>query len=132
MRISDWSSDVCSSDLKVRVDGIGPVSIGDNVRDAKIDVEAKSTLSFPLTAKEGYSTANVRVRVEGNGFKVDRRYDLPVRPAWPGVLRARTQVLDELAAGSFGSGFASGLTPGPVPAIGRASRRGRGSETVWD
>src|SRR3546814_3808785 len=28
--------------FKVRVDGIGPVSIGDNVRDAKIDVEAKS------------------------------------------------------------------------------------------
>src|SRR3546814_2205477 len=71
-----------AGDFKVRVDGIGPVSIGDNVRDAKIDVEAKSTLSFPITAKEGYSTANVRVRVEGNGFKVDRRYDLPVRPAW--------------------------------------------------
>src|SRR3546814_1059414 len=77
---------------------MGRVWIGDNVRDGKIDGEAKSTLSFPLTAKEGYSTANVRVRVEGNGFKVDRRYDLPVRPAWPGVLRARTQVLDQLAA----------------------------------
>src|SRR3546814_7256360 len=49
-----------AGDFKVRVDGIGPVSIGDNVRDAKIDVEAKSTLSFPITAKEGYSTANVR------------------------------------------------------------------------
>src|SRR3546814_7499072 len=70
----------------------------------------------PITAKEGYSTANVRVRVEGNGFKVDRRYDLPVRPAWPGVLRARTQVLDQLAAVSLGSGFASGLMPGSVNA----------------
>src|SRR3546814_19109512 len=95
---------------------MGRVWIGDNVRDGKIDGEAKSTLSFPLTAKEGYSTANVRVRVEGNGFKVDRRYDLPVRPAWPGVLRARTQVLDELAAVSLGSGFASGLLPGSVNA----------------
>src|SRR3546814_5825748 len=95
---------------------MGRVWIGDNVRDGKIDGEAKSTLSFPLTAKEGYSTANVRVRVEGNGFKVDRRYDLPVRPAWPGVLRARTQVLDELAAVSLGSGFASGLMPGSVNA----------------
>src|SRR5690606_32757402 len=92
------------------------VSVGDNVRDAKIDVEAKSTLSFPVTAREGYSTANVRVRVEGNGFKVDRHYDLPVRPAWPAVLRARTQVLDELAAVSLGSDFASGLMPGSVNA----------------
>lgn len=105
-----------AGDFKVRVDGIGPVSVGDNVRDAKIDVEAKSTLSFPITAKEGYSTANVRVRVEGNGFKVDRRYDLPVRPAWPGVLRARTQVLDQLAAVSLGSDFANGLMPGSVNA----------------
>src|SRR3546814_18506877 len=44
------------------------------------------------------------------------RSDLPVRPAWPGVLRARTQVLDELAAASLGSGFASGLMPGSVNA----------------
>src|SRR3546814_18213508 len=53
-----------AGDFKVRVDGIGPVSIGDNVRDAKIDVEAKPTLNFPITAKEGYTTANVRVPVE--------------------------------------------------------------------
>src|SRR3546814_14805539 len=63
-----------------------------------------------------YTTLFRSVRVEGNGFKVDRRYDLPVRPAWPGVLRARTQVLDELAAVSLGSGFASGLLPGSVNA----------------
>src|SRR3546814_13086170 len=63
-----------------------------------------------------YTTLFRSVRVEGNGFKVDRRYDLPVRPAWPGVLRARTQVLDELAAVSLGSGFASGLMPGSVNA----------------
>lgn len=102
--------------FKVRVDGIGPVSIGDGVRDARIAAEGKTTLSFPLTAKEGFSTANVRVRVEGNGFKVDRRYDLPVRPAWPAVLRARTQVLDQLAAVSLGADFAGGLMPGSVNA----------------
>lgn len=105
-----------AGDFKVRVDGIGPVTVGDNVRDAKIAVEGKATLSFPLTAKEGYSTANVRVRVEGNGFEVDRRYDLPVRPAWSSVLRTRTQVLDQLAAVSLDAGFADGLMPGSVTA----------------
>ena len=105
-----------AGDFKVRVDGIGPISISDNVRDARIAAEGKSTLSFPLSAREGYSTANVRVRVEGNGFKVDRRYDLPVRPAWPSVLRSRTQVLDALAAVSLDAGFADGLMPGSVNA----------------
>ena len=105
-----------AGDFKVRVDGIGPVSIGDNVREAKIGVDGKTTLSFPLAARAGYSTANVRVRVEGNGFKVDRRYDLPVRPAWPSVLRARTRVLDQLAAISMGPDMAEGLMPGSVNA----------------
>ena len=105
-----------AGDFKVRVDGIGPVSIGDNVRGAKIAVAGKSTLSFPLTAKEGYGTANVRVRVDGNGFKVDRHYDLPVRPAWPAVLRARTRVLDQLATIPLGADFADGLMPGSVNA----------------
>jgi uncharacterized protein YfaS (alpha-2-macroglobulin family) len=105
-----------AGDFKVRVDGIGPVSIGDNVRGAKIADAGKSTLSFPLTAKEGYGTANVRVRVDGNGFKVDRHYDLPVRPAWPAVLRARTRVLDQLATIPLGVDFADGLMPGSVNA----------------
>lgn len=105
-----------AGDFKVQVDGIGPVSIGDGAKTAKLAVEAKSTLSFPLTANEGYSVAQVRVRVDGNGFKVDRRYDLPVRPAWPQVLRARTQVLDALAPVSLGAGDAEGLMPGSVTA----------------
>ena len=105
-----------AGDFKVRVDGIGPVAIGDSDRSAKIAVGGKSTLSFPLTAQSGYGTANVRVRVEGNGFKVDRRYDLPVRPAWPGVLRARTRVLDAPGPIPLGADFADGLMPGSVNA----------------
>jgi uncharacterized protein YfaS (alpha-2-macroglobulin family) len=105
-----------AGDFNVRVDGIGPVSIGDGARTAKLAVDAKSTLSFPLTADEGFTVAQVRVRVDGNGFKVDRRYDLPVRPAWPQVLRARTQVLDALAPVSLGTGDAEGLMPGSVTA----------------
>jgi len=102
--------------FKVRVDGIGPVAIGDNTRSVSVADAGKSTLSFPLSAREGYSTAKVRVRVEGNGFKVDRHHDLPVRPAWPGVLRTRTQVLDVLSPITLDGGFASGLMPGSVNA----------------
>jgi len=105
-----------AGDFKVRVDGIGPASIGDNERGAKLASEAKATLSFPLAATEGYSVAQVRVRVDGNGFKVDRRYDLPVRPAWPSVVRSRTQVLGEGGAVAIDVGFAEGLMPGSVTA----------------
>src|SRR5690606_26550242 len=64
----------------------------------------------------GYSVAKVRVRVDGNGFKVDRRYDLPVRAAWPQVLRSQVRTLDPLAPVTLDSGFASGLMAGSVNA----------------
>lgn len=79
-------------------------------------MDAKQTLSFPLSATEGYSVAKVRVRVDGNGFKADRSYGLPVRAGWPQVLRAQTRVLDPLAPVTLDSGFADGLMAGSVTA----------------
>ena len=105
-----------AGDFKVKVDGIGPASIGDGSRALTLAAEGKSTVSFPLAAQEGFSVAQVRVRVDGNGFKVDRKYDLPVRPAWPAVLRSRTQVLGQGVAATMGADFAEGLMPGSVNA----------------
>ncbi len=105
-----------AGEFKVRVDGIGPASIADGSRAVKLAAKAKTTVSFPLSAQEGYSVAKVRVRVDGNGEKVDRKYDLPVRPAWPSVLRSRTQVLGEGGVISLGTDFAEGLMPGSVSA----------------
>ncbi len=102
--------------FKVLVNGEGPLTIGDGSKAADLAIDAKRTLTFPITAGEGYTTAQVRVRVEGNGFKVDRRYDVPVRAGWPAVLRSRTQVLDSLVPVDMGAGFADGLMPGSVTA----------------
>ena len=102
--------------FKVTVNGEGPLDIGEGSRTTDLAVDAKRTLTFPVTADEGYTTAKVRVRVEGNGFKVDRRYDVPVRAGWPAVLRSRTQVLNSLTPVEMGAGFADGLMPGSVTA----------------
>lgn len=105
-----------SGEFKVRVEGEGPLSIADAARTAKLAADQKTTLSFPITAGEGYTTAKVRVRVDGGGFKVDRRYDLPIRAAWPAVLRAQTRVLESLSPIELGAGFADGLMTGSVNA----------------
>lgn len=102
--------------FRVQVSGQGPVSIGEGARTAQLGVDGKATYTFPLQAREGYTTAQVRVRVEGNGYKVDRRYDLPVRPAWPSVVRARTRVLDPLAAVTLDADLADGLMADSVNA----------------
>ena len=95
--------------FQVKVDGTGPLAVAQEARAIKLEAGAKSTLSFPISAKEGHATAQARVRVEGNGFKVDRRYDLPVRAGWPQVLRSQTRVLDSLAPVVLGSEFGDGL-----------------------
>ena len=79
--------------FRVRVEGEGPLAVTDGERHLELDDGAKATLEFPLLAKPGHGVAQVRVRVDGGGYAVDRRYDLPVRAAWPGVLRGRSQVL---------------------------------------
>ncbi len=102
------------AEFRVRVEGEGPISVAEGARAIKLAADAKQTLNFPIVAGEGHTTAQVRVRVDGGGFGVDRRYDLPVRAAWPSVLRARTQVLDPLAPVALDAGFAEGLMGGSV------------------
>jgi len=105
-----------AGEFKVRVDGEGPLAISEATRTAKLAVDGKSTLSFPLLAQEGYTTAKVRVRVEGNGFNVDRRYDLPVRAGWPSVMRSQTRVLDAMTPVEMNANLADGLMGGSVTA----------------
>ncbi|MDH5833818.1 alpha-2-macroglobulin [Luteimonas sp. M1R5S59] len=105
-----------AGEFDVRVDGVGPVAIGEGARKLPLAVDGKSTLSFPLQAGTGYTVARVRVRVDGNGAKVDRSYDLPVRAAWPAVLRSSSRVLQSPAPVTLDATLADGLMPGSVTA----------------
>ena len=105
-----------AGEFDVRLDGIGPLAVAENVRKTQLAADGKATLSFPLSAGEGYEVAKVRVRVQGNGFRVDRSYDLPLRAGWPSVLRATTRSIDPLAPVTLDAALASGLMPGSVTA----------------
>ncbi len=102
--------------FQVQVEGIGPAAIADGKRTVQLAADAKTTLSFPLTAREEYGVAQIRVRTDGNGVKSERRYELPVRPAWPSVTRSQTQVLEAGSAAQLDASFAAGLMPGSVRA----------------
>jgi len=100
--------------FNVRVEGVGPLSIGDGTRTAKLAPEGKNTFTFPVQAREGFGTAQVHVRVEGNGFKVDRKYDLPVRAGWPQAMRTRSEVRQGSGAVALDAAMAEGLIPESV------------------
>ena len=112
--LSNFSGRAGSFD--VRVDGVGPLAVEGGARKVDLAVDGKTTLSFPLVAQEGYSVAKVRVRVDGAGIKVDRSYDLPVRAAWPAVLRSSTRVLDGSTPVTLDTGLMDGLMAGSVNA----------------
>lgn len=102
--------------FQVRVDAQGPVSVGEGSRSIELGDGVRQTLSFPLQAREGHSVATLRVRVDGNGAKVDRQHELPVRAPWPQVTATATA---ELAAGQearFDPGLARGLLGDSVSA----------------
>ncbi|MDR7194798.1 uncharacterized protein YfaS (alpha-2-macroglobulin family) [Luteimonas terrae] len=112
--LSNFSGRAGSFD--VQVDGIGPLAIGEGRRKVDLAAEGKTTLSFPLTAQEGYTVAKVRVRVTGTDVRVDRSYDLPVRAAWPAVLRSSTRVLDGATPVTLDTTLMDGLMAGSVNA----------------
>ncbi|HEY4581562.1 MAG TPA: alpha-2-macroglobulin [Lysobacter sp.] len=102
--------------FRVTAGTTGPLSIANGARSLTLAPEQKASLTFPLVAKEGFGTGRVRLRVEGNGFRTDRSFDLPVRPAWPQVLRTRSMTADAPAALALPAELADGLIAGSVDA----------------
>ncbi|RWA37590.1 alpha-2-macroglobulin family protein [Xylella fastidiosa] len=100
----------------VKVEGVGPLVVAEAGRSVTLGIDGKTTLNFPLRALEGNSVAQVRVRVEGNGSKAERHYDLPVRAVWPQGLRTQAHVLNVLAPIAFDPALAKGLMPDSVNA----------------
>jgi uncharacterized protein YfaS (alpha-2-macroglobulin family) len=107
--------------FRVRVEGEGALQVGQGERRLELADQAKATLDFPLTALPGHGVAKVRVRVDGGGYSVDRRYDLPVRAAWPAVLRTQDRVLEGVASLALDTGLADGLVGDSVQAQLRVS-----------
>ncbi len=103
-----------AGDFRVRVEGEGPLRVESGERRLRLDDGARTTLEFPLVALPGSAVAQVRVRVEGGGYRVDRRHELPVRPAWPSVLRSQTRMLEDGASLVLDASLAEGLIPDTI------------------
>src|SRR3546814_9895065 len=78
MRISDWSSDVCSSDLVTNLSGatqqvtvnlraLDPLAIADGTRTLTLKDRQRTTLRFTATATGSYGLGQLRLQIDGQG-----------------------------------------------------------------
>ena len=100
--------------VKVSADKLLAIAQGE--RRIKLADQAKTTLNFPLTAQQGYGVGKIEVSASGGGISIDRHFDLPVRAAWPAVLRSSARSLDKLAPITLGADTLDGLLPDSVTA----------------
>ncbi len=103
-------------EFKVTVTADKPLAIDDGRRTVRLADQAKTTLSFPLQALEGYGVGKIRVAASGGEVKLDRHFEMVVRAAWPDVVRSVPTTLETLAPVSLGSAALEGLLPDSVNA----------------
>lgn len=84
--------------LDVNVTAERPLAIENGRRDVALADGERRVLNLSLVALPGQDVGRLRVRVNGDGIELDRRFELVVRPGWA---PARSSRLDELETGSI-------------------------------
>ena len=103
-------------EFRVRLEADPPLRIADAIRTQTLADGAKKTLQFDLSADEGMGVGKFRVFAEAGELRLQRHFEIAVRPAWPAVLRSAPQVLQPGAGLGLGSGAMEGLIADSVTA----------------
>jgi alpha-2-macroglobulin len=77
----------------VAIDGGEMIAIDGGRRELALDNDERTTLTFPLTARDKFGVAKVSIKVTGSGVDIQRTIEFAVRPAYPVERRARVEVL---------------------------------------
>lgn len=86
-----------------------PLILDGSARKVTLKDGGKATLSFPLSAGPGNTVGKYTITAVADGLKVERHYEIAVRPAWPATVRSRVQVLQTLAPVTLDTADAVGM-----------------------
>jgi len=103
-------------EFNVKVAADKPLAVAQGTRKVKLADNAKTTLNFPLTASEGYGVGKINVVAQSGEIKIDRKFELAVRAAWPSVMRSTPRSLDKLEPITIGTDTIDGLLADSVAA----------------
>ncbi|TAK53265.1 MAG: alpha-2-macroglobulin family protein [Gammaproteobacteria bacterium] len=105
-----------AGDFALRLDTEGPLAVVTGHRRVRLAADERTSLRFAISGREGAGTAALRLRADGGGQRVDRRYEIAVRPAWGALTRSRAEAVQPGGALVLGTELAAGLMPGTVTA----------------
>ncbi len=88
-----------------------PVSIGGQTREVTLADNARTTLSFPLTASGGHGVGKFSVTAQSGDTSLTRNFEVTVRPAWPAERRSQARQVSGAQSLRFGPNLFDGLLP---------------------
>lgn len=104
-------------EFAVKVSGDKLFGVLNGERKVSLADNAKTTLNFPLTAQEGYGVGTLTVTASsGSDLRIERKFEIPLRAAWPSVLRSSSKSLSASAPISVDGSLLDGLIADSVSA----------------
>ena len=100
--------------LEVQLGVDGPILLKDGERSLSLAEGEKTSLRFPVEARADYGAADIRLQVAGEGTRIDRKWQLGVRPGYPATARKVFEILGPEGSFSLDPGLAADLIPETV------------------
>ncbi len=91
------------SNVKLDLRAGDPLVLGDGKQELSLADQEKKILRFPVTAKKAFGGSEILLDIESDDYKINRDWQLGVRPGYPGVARKETAILKKGALFKFGS-----------------------------
>ena len=102
--------------LRVQLEASAPLRMEAVDQQLALNNQAKTTLRFALGGGDDFGVGEITLRVRGEQIDLTRRWELGVRPAYPGVRKILHQILKPGTTLSFDTSAADKLLPKTVDA----------------
>jgi alpha-2-macroglobulin len=102
--------------LKLKLSASSPLALAPIETTLTLEHQQKRTLRYALGADQAFGVGVIDLSLDGNGISTKRRWELSVRPAWPGERRLTHQTLKPGDTLTLSAALATGLMDNTVEA----------------
>ncbi len=83
-----------TKEISLTLSATDPLTLSDGEQTLQLADGEKKTLRFPVKAGGDFAPSTIRLQVDADAIKLDREWQIGVRPGYPGIARKIRQVLE--------------------------------------